>query len=359
MSKYSVAEMLRIPLETVVLKTKILNMGSPASILALAMDPPPLSNILNSILLLKELGALIRLSENGTFDREDGELTYIGTIMAALPIDVRVSKLIVLGYLFSVLEETIIIGAGLNIKSIFRHMYQKKLENYSHKLNWADGSGCDSISILNAYKLWNSYHEQGLFQSFDSEHEWCKRFNLEERNLYEMRDLVKEIQTRLQKVKIEEVNGPLRAHWDVKEKPFIIKMCIAGAFLPYYFTQNANDDYMEREVCKILSNLQPHNTVYFKNMNNNLLGTLYQNQIQQHFVRNKVCSNPDNIKVTFDLNKSQKVFVTFLNGNTLFDDGYAKKVGDGNVVCGKILPEVYKSVNMRRLIPNFKLHTME
>ena len=112
------AEMIRSPLENVVLKAKLLEMGSPPSILALALNPPNLSDIHSSILMLKEVGAL--LPKNGkVFGIDDGELTYIGRIMSVLPVEVRVTKLIILGYFFSVMDECIVIGElnnGINKK---------------------------------------------------------------------------------------------------------------------------------------------------------------------------------------------------------------------------------------------------
>ena len=51
--------MQRAPLDKVVLDTKILDMGPPKEILGLALDPPDLRNIKNTILHLKEMGALL------------------------------------------------------------------------------------------------------------------------------------------------------------------------------------------------------------------------------------------------------------------------------------------------------------
>ena len=41
------------------LDTKLLDMGAPNEILALAMDPPDMDNIQNTIMSLKEIGALL------------------------------------------------------------------------------------------------------------------------------------------------------------------------------------------------------------------------------------------------------------------------------------------------------------
>lgn len=121
MDESPVPELLRSPLENVVLKTKLLEMGPPHSILGLAMDVPKLSDIFNTILVLKELGALLKTC-NGHFSEQDGDITFIGKVMANLPVDVRAARLIVLGYCFGVLEDCIIIGKYkiLNLAFDFR-----------------------------------------------------------------------------------------------------------------------------------------------------------------------------------------------------------------------------------------------
>lgn len=87
----------------------MLNMGPPYQILGLAMDPPDLSDIKRTILILKESGALLRGSGKD-YDEFDGELTYIGYVMAHLPLHISLSKLIIIGYMFDILDECIIIG---------------------------------------------------------------------------------------------------------------------------------------------------------------------------------------------------------------------------------------------------------
>lgn len=113
-------EMLRAPLENVVLKTKLLDMGPPRQILALAIDPPNLSDIDNTILLLKELGGLLPTVE-GVATPHDGDLTFIGRVMSNLPVDVRIGRLLVFGHCFSVLDECIIIGKTMHVDYILYH----------------------------------------------------------------------------------------------------------------------------------------------------------------------------------------------------------------------------------------------
>ncbi|GBP03915.1 Probable ATP-dependent RNA helicase spindle-E [Eumeta japonica] len=102
-------EICRSPLERLVLLSKMLNMGTPQEILALAMDPPDLSNIQRTILVLKEIGGLKKTVDE-KLTMEDGDITYLGRIMAKLPVDVRVSKLIMLGHIYGCFEEAIIMG---------------------------------------------------------------------------------------------------------------------------------------------------------------------------------------------------------------------------------------------------------
>lgn len=108
------AELVTSPLENIILKTKQLEMGSPEEVLALALDKPCLTEIHSAVLRLKEMGALLTTTSSGGNKLRDGDITYIGRIMSKLPVDVKLSKLIALGYCFGVLEECIIIGKIAN-----------------------------------------------------------------------------------------------------------------------------------------------------------------------------------------------------------------------------------------------------
>lgn len=55
------------------------------------------------------MGALL-LKANGKYEANDGDLTDIGEIMAALPLDTKLSKLIILGHVFSLLPDAVIMG---------------------------------------------------------------------------------------------------------------------------------------------------------------------------------------------------------------------------------------------------------
>jgi len=96
---YPSPAILRQPLDKIILNIKKLKPNEePKRILAMALTSPKLDNIEKTMILLKEAGA-ISLYKNGALSAEDGDLTYAGSIMADLPIDVRLAKLgILLNY---------------------------------------------------------------------------------------------------------------------------------------------------------------------------------------------------------------------------------------------------------------------
>lgn len=114
MQENATPELLSSPLENIILKAKLLEMGPPAAILALALDHPQLNDIANTVLILQEIGALLKTC-NGEMNCMDGDISFIGRIMASLPIDVKIAKFIILGYCFSVLDECIIIGINTTV----------------------------------------------------------------------------------------------------------------------------------------------------------------------------------------------------------------------------------------------------
>lgn len=149
--------MLRCSLEKIVLKAKMLDESeAPAKIIGLAINPPDLSKITYAVMNLKEARGL-HFNVGKRYVEEDGDLTFIGYVMDALPLDFRASRLIVLGYIFNVLEECIIIAAGITVQKVFTMNIKDPMKTYSKKLTFADGSGSDLIAILNAYQVRKKY----------------------------------------------------------------------------------------------------------------------------------------------------------------------------------------------------------
>ncbi|RMZ95877.1 ATP-dependent RNA helicase TDRD9 [Brachionus plicatilis] len=197
--QFSVPAILREPLHRVILNVKRLERKEePKQILAMAIQPPKLLDIERTVLLLKECGAL-SLRKNSAFD---GDLTYAGRIMANLPIDVRLSKLILLGHAFGKLRETIIIAAGLSTKTFFTCFYKSHLESFKAKWTWSDEWMCDCITLLNAYNLYESQVRNRTFERPGDAESWARKNMIEIVRIREVEKLVIELTSRLRSLGI-------------------------------------------------------------------------------------------------------------------------------------------------------------
>ncbi|KOC61958.1 putative ATP-dependent RNA helicase spindle-E [Habropoda laboriosa] len=291
-------EMLRSPLENVVLKAKMLDMGDPKAILALSLDPPDLANLENTILLLKETGALV--NKINKIEKFDGELTDLGRVMANLPLDIHVSKLIMLGHVFSVLKDTIIIAASLNVKDMFNNPFNQKLLAYNVRLSWATDSCSDCIAFMNVYKVWITEKANRRINSDAAEKKWAIRNFVQLRVLREVKALVTELTARLEKLGIQESAGVNKVVWKEIERPFVLKLVIAGAFYPNYFIKNtAQHQLNEHAGIKLLGGLDPSKTVYLQGWPVRQPGLLYARRIQEIFEKNLMTS-AEKIRVSFD-----------------------------------------------------------
>ncbi|XP_015171720.1 PREDICTED: probable ATP-dependent RNA helicase spindle-E [Polistes dominula] len=330
-------EMLRAPLENIFLQAKVLNMGEPKAILALCLDPPDLSNIERTILLLKESGAL--LNTENTTHALDGELTDLGRIMAAVPLNIKITKLIMLGHLFSVLRDTIIIGCSMSIKDMFCNPFGKKLLAYNVKLTWANDSESDCIAFLNVYKVWTREKANRRLNSRDIEKRWAKRQFVQIKVLREIESLVLEVTKKLKDFNIVESVGINKVKWDDEIRPLILKIVIAGAFYPNYCIKRQNTVEME-EQHKILNGLDITRTVYLQGWPINQPGFLYARKIQNLF---QPCLNSSigKIHVSF---KSTRLYVQF---NKDYTDEERK-----------IPLSMYRAIKMRRYNSPIKISVL-
>ncbi|XP_066947953.1 ATP-dependent RNA helicase TDRD9 isoform X1 [Macrobrachium rosenbergii] len=292
---YATPELCRTPLSHVVLKTKILDMGEPRALLALAIDPPNLADINRTILTLKQMGALA-IKSKGRECCLDGDLTYLGKVIAMLPVDPHLAKLIVMGHLFGCQREAIIIAAGLSLKSFHARPFQDELNAFLSKVSWAYGSFSDCLALLNAYDLWQSMQLRGEFLRPGAcrEKEWAKHSYIELKTIREVHKLVQELQDRLEKLKISVFSAE---NYPKSDQSTILKLCMASAFFPYYYKRNITDDY-EKEMNRELSGHDPFTTVVVSGLPSET-NILYDDQIRSLFWN---CSQ--NLKISYEGSKA-------------------------------------------------------
>lgn len=360
MLMFAIPEMKRIPLERVILKTKLIDSEtyqSPRDFLSRAIDPPKIDSVRNSILVLKELGALQRYDLNGNFEVDDGELTFIGRVMACLPCDIYIGKFIMLGYAFSMLKETVIIAAGLSINgSIFKYNNKNRLDTYSKRIRWSDGSGSDLIAILNAYQLWRKNVAEQIFTSKESEQIWFENANLDSKNMYEMKALIKEIRARLLENHVQELQekGIPNIHEDI-DKPLMLKVCVAGAWLPFYYvlqTRNVTSD--EREAHKEVEGADIHRSIFFLDTEQKYI-SLYNDILKQFLVKRGICSSVEDIDIMHNA-FTNRVVATFRRNEV--PENKRDQIGV-SLIDGNILPEVYVAVKEKEISHGtLKVHVM-
>uniref|UniRef100_A0AAY4CCJ2 ATP-dependent RNA helicase TDRD9 n=1 Tax=Denticeps clupeoides TaxID=299321 RepID=A0AAY4CCJ2_9TELE len=259
-------EMLRSPLDRIMLKVKLLQMGEPRSVLSTSLSPPKLSDIERTILQLKEIGALsVHTSSHNSLD---GDLTFLGRVLSHLPVDLLLGKMVVLGHVFGCLEECLIIAASLSLKSFFAISSLQHVAGYRSKLMFANGYPSDHIAFLNAFKVQPACRKREL--------EWGKENCIQIKRIREVAELFEDLKKRVAQFNMHINNS--ESPPDQNTQMFILQVVIAGAFYPNYFLQSEIDEEL---AFKELYGHNPCTTVMVRNLPS--FAFLYYKQLQSLF----------------------------------------------------------------------------
>lgn len=264
----------REPLDKVILNIKRFSDNQPPKkVLSMALTVPDLSNIESTINVLKQVGALT-LYKKGEACSYDGDLTFAGEIMASLPVDIRLGKLIVMGHAFGRLKEAIIIAAGLSVKNIINKFYKSNLEFYKRMFELSGGLMCDFNAILNLYLL--SEQDRRMKKKAKNNKTTdilSKNGVLDKNHLREMNQIIKQIEHRLEsfgiKCEASDLNddafNPRKRVADemsALDQYYIIKFMCAAAFYPNYFRTHVEED--NDHIIRMLNGKNPKTTVSVK-----------------------------------------------------------------------------------------------
>ncbi|CAG0914235.1 unnamed protein product [Notodromas monacha] len=151
-------EILRSPLHAIALSVKLLRVGDVQKFLAKAVEPPPLDAVIEAVLVLKDLRALY----------SSEELTPLGRIIARLPVDPRVGKMLVMACVLGLGDA----GCCLAAQSASHH--EVFLIEMGRRLTFRQknmaGSRCsDQLALLNAFMRWESQ----MLKGEDAEIRFC------------------------------------------------------------------------------------------------------------------------------------------------------------------------------------------
>jgi len=331
-SEYAEPELLTAPLELSVLRVKNFQMGEVKALMAVVPDPPPFNEIRTAILELKQIGALSSTYE-GKLSDIDGDLTELGKIISFLPIDVHLSKLIVVASLLDVLEDAIIVAGCLSTnRTVVKHLYGNLLESYDNKLNWSHGSYSDLIVSLDVYKEY-IHQKEDLNKTQVYLEKFCHQRKLDEKKLHEVSSLVEEIKNRLLSVNIRVYDQPNRVR-DCHEDELMLKIAFCASFYPNYFlTQQLDAQEIKKELC----GLDPTKTVIVHSIPINQV-PLYRTQIVDQ-LKEKVCAGID-----FIADCSRALLVLNDNNKLQRDEGLMSTLGGDGVILRT--QEIERSVYM-------------
>lgn len=169
---YPVPEIHRVALDSLILQMKSMGLGDPRTFTFI--DPPPASSIQTAVTYLREQGAL----------DEHGELTSIGRLLAQLPVDVVIGKMLVLGSVFNLVEPVLTVAAALSVQSPFLRSAQHNPDCSTARQPLNSNHG-DPFTLMNTFNAW----VQVKADRGSGSRKWCRRRGLEEQRLYEMVNL--------------------------------------------------------------------------------------------------------------------------------------------------------------------------
>ncbi|XP_016385759.1 ATP-dependent RNA helicase A-like [Sinocyclocheilus rhinocerous] len=135
-------EIFRTPLHEVALSIKLLRLGAIGNFLSKAIEPPPLDAVIEAEHTLRELDAL---------DCND-ELTPLGRILAKLPIEPRLGKMMIMGCIFNVGDAVCTISAATCFPEPF--INEGKRLGFVHR-NFAGSRFSDHVALLSVFQAWD------------------------------------------------------------------------------------------------------------------------------------------------------------------------------------------------------------
>ena len=176
------AEIFRTPLQELALTIKLLRLGSVQHFLSKCLEPPPMEAVMEAEVRLREMVAL---------DRND-ELTPLGRILAQLPLEPLLGRMVVLGTIFKAGDAlTTIASASSTGSEVFMTDLTNGRLTFRQK-NFAGDKNSDHLALLNAFQRWESARQGGE----RAEATFCDRNGL---NMFSLR-LVWEAKTQLRDI---------------------------------------------------------------------------------------------------------------------------------------------------------------
>lgn len=153
---HQAVEMKRVDLSNVVMHIKALNFPgmSIKEVLQAAIEPPEAVQVESALKVLNMVGAL---------DQEEN-LTPLGRVLLALPVDVQMGRLVLYGTFFRCLDPALTMAAILTNRDPFVRPAHVKQEAQAKKASWSPpGFRSDVLATLRAYNAWWDIQSRGRY----------------------------------------------------------------------------------------------------------------------------------------------------------------------------------------------------
>ncbi|XP_043511200.1 dosage compensation regulator isoform X1 [Frieseomelitta varia] len=153
MDEHITPEMFRTPLHELALSIKLLRLGSIGKFLSKAIEPPPIDAVIEAEVILREMKCL----------DENNELTPLGKILARLPIEPRLGKMMILGCIFRVGDALSTMAAN---STTFPEVYNMgpDVRRLSAEQKWFAGARySDHVAMLHAFQAWEEARAGGEY----------------------------------------------------------------------------------------------------------------------------------------------------------------------------------------------------
>jgi ATP-dependent helicase HrpA len=184
-------ELLRSNLASVILQMSDLKLGEPEAFPFL--DPPEHRQWRDGFETLRELGAI----------EEDGKLTKLGKIMARLPVDPRIGRMIIAAHDEGCVHDVLIIASALSVQDPRVRPHEKRdAADQAHEQFHVEGS--DFLSYL---KIWDWYHDQQIKLTRRKLGKACEKAYISVRRVDEWREVFRQLRSLCQELGYELKKG--------------------------------------------------------------------------------------------------------------------------------------------------------
>ncbi|MBW2607956.1 MAG: ATP-dependent RNA helicase HrpA [Deltaproteobacteria bacterium] len=223
---FTLPEILRSNLAQVILRMIALNLGDISDFPFI--DRPAKKSIKDGFDLLLELGAITEeLGKSGSKGASSFFLTENGRLMSKIPIDPRLSRMLIKAQEEGCLKEVTVIASVLSIQDPRERPAEKAQEADEVHSKFSDPAS-DFITLLN---IWNTYHDTWRqVKSTNQMKKYCRGHYLSFKRMREWRDIHSQISAILEENGLKE-----------KDKKGVLKIAankngkdISEVFTPFY-----------------------------------------------------------------------------------------------------------------------------